>query len=133
MVTCFHGFYWRWWWRHFLFLHFLLRDELLKLLLRYHIHGLKLLKILLQYWKISAGLEIVFFLSYGPLQNGIFIVITWHKQKYCIWILTRNYGINYMNQCITKMVLHVYSKTQDSFSIVITRHSNQPPKIQQTV
>ena len=31
------------------------------------------------------------------------------KQFDCIRMLSKNYGINYMDPCITKMVLHVYS------------------------
>ena len=37
-------------------------------------------------------------------------------KRYCIQILAWNYGINHMDQCITKLVLHVY--TMDTCSLL---------------
>ena len=45
---------------------------------------------------------------------------------YCKRILTRNYEINYMDQCITTYVLHVSSITRDIVCVVITRQSDSP-------
>ena len=40
---------------------------------------------------------------------------------YCIRILTINYGMNYMDQFFTKLVLHVCSTTRDIYNV----HDNQ--------
>ena len=40
--------------------------------------------------------------------------------------LTRHSRIHYMDQCITKYVLHLYTKDTVLYSVVITRQSNPP-------
>ena len=46
-------------------------------------------------------------LNTSQLHSILSLLLHW----YCIGILTMNYQINYMDQCITKSVLHVYAKT----------------------
>jgi len=45
---------------------------------------------------------------------------------YYVRIMNRNYRITYIDQCITKYVLHVYSLTQDIYSVVLAGQSNSP-------
>jgi len=68
------------------------------------------------------------------LFNSFWLVLHGFSKLCCIRILTRNYGINYIDQCITKQMLYVYS--MDTCSI---RYCNNTTikstcfKIQQTV
>ena len=58
---------------------------------------------------------------YGNQQIENNLVMMCKSQWYCIQILTRNQGINYMDLCITKEVLHAYFMgTRYNYCIVLT-------------